>query len=144
VKKKCVRGDGPKKAGVSESTPLANRKAVCRPENIPQEPPRAADATASVTQCMRSGTRGAPDEYAWDEYKAEMTRLVDEHGPDFVCDHSCAQLRESGGVACRDGSCTQRHSYGGHTCRDACRSFIEFFLSHPLPVFCLAKCTARR
>jgi hypothetical protein len=96
--------------------------------------PAVANAAAQVVQCMQRGTRGAPDEYTWDEYKAEMTRLVDEFGEDFVCNHACEGLREAG-IACRDGSCTQRDTYGGDTCRDACRSFIEVFLSEPAPVF---------
>jgi hypothetical protein len=96
--------------------------------------PAATDAPAQVMQCMRRGTRGAPDESTWDEYKTELVRLVDEFGEEFVCDHACERLREAG-TACRDGSCAQRSAYGGDTCHDACRSFIEVFLSDPAPVF---------
>ena len=92
---------------------------------------QSSTATAeSVVQCMRRGNRGGPDEYTWDEYKAELLRLVNEYGEDFVCDHACDRLRDSEGVACHVGSCAELDAYDGVTCRDACRTFIELFLGH--------------
>jgi hypothetical protein len=100
-------GDGAKKPRRPESKPDIH-EAAGRHNNSLEEPPRGQAVTTAaeaVVQCMRRGTRGALHEYAWDEFKAEMIRLVDEFGEDFVYDHACTQLGELDGVPCRDGSC---------------------------------------
>jgi len=62
-------------------------------ENVMNKAGTATEAAERVRQCMRRGTRGAPDEYTWDEYKKALTLLLQHKSLSTHC-HALREDRQ--------------------------------------------------
>jgi hypothetical protein len=76
-----------------------------------------------VHEVMRLNTAGK------EVFDAELIRLVDELGMDFVCQHVCEEELE-GGERCPDGHC---EAWGDCcTCGEGMQTYIEDFIGTPI------------
>jgi hypothetical protein len=88
--------------------------------NEPQDP-----AVEWVHEVMRLCTAGNDN-----PYNAELTRLVDEFGADFVSQHACQEAAE-GGERCPEGHCEMYDEYLC-TCGEGMQQYIEDFIGFPI------------
>jgi hypothetical protein len=88
-----------------------------------------------VHWCVRMGLRGNNPS----EYDAELVKLIDDLGIDFVCKHACENTWW-GGKECASGHCkwpdgheTTDLDAGDEkcTCREAMRGYIEHCMGYP-------------
>ena len=92
-----------------------------------QRKTRQNAAVARARQVMKLG-------YSGDEklYKAELAKVLDEFGMDFVCQHACqkaAHERE----ACPNGQCAKPYEHTGNhdcTCGEMIFSYINDFVGY--------------
>jgi hypothetical protein len=65
-------------------------------------------------------------------YNAELTKLLDEFGIDFVCQHAC-RAETDGRRTCPEGRCERPLEYTGDedcTCRQAMFYYIDSFVGY--------------
>ena len=65
-------------------------------------------------------------------YKAELAKLLDEFGMDFVCQHACQEAAH-GRKACPNGQCAKPYEHtGSHdcTCGEMIFSYINDFVGY--------------
>jgi hypothetical protein len=65
-------------------------------------------------------------------YNAELTKLLDEFGIDFVCQHAC-RAETDGRNACPEGRCERPLEYTGDkdcTCREMMFYYIDSFVGY--------------
>jgi hypothetical protein len=72
--------------------------------------------------------------HAGDEklYNAELAKLLDAFGMDFVCDHACQEAAH-GRKACADGHCAKPYEHTGVadcTCGEMIFSYVNDFVGY--------------
>jgi hypothetical protein len=93
-------------------------------------------AVERVHRCVRMGLRGNQS-----KYDAEVIKLMNDLGIDFVCQHACENTWR-GGKECAPGHCESPDGHGTMdleagdekcTCREAMRGYIEHHLGYSEP-----------
>ena len=93
-------------------------------------------AVARVHRCLRKGL--GKNQF---EYDAEVIKLIDDLGSEFVCQHACENTWW-GGKECASGHCKWPDGHGAVdldageeecTCREAMRQYIEYHLGYSEP-----------
>jgi hypothetical protein len=93
-------------------------------------------AVERVHRCVRMGLR--ENQF---KYDAEVIKLIDDLGIDFVCQHACENTWQ-GGKECASGHCEWPDCHGTmdleagdekRTCREAMRGYIEHHLGYSKP-----------
>jgi hypothetical protein len=92
-----------------------------------QRKTRQNAAVARARQVMKLG-------HSRDEklYKAELAKLLDEFGVDFVCHHACQEAAH-GRKACPEGHCAKPYEHTGAedcTCAEMLFSYINDFVGY--------------
>jgi hypothetical protein len=96
-----------------------------------------------VHRCVRTGLRGNNSS----KYDAELVKLIDDLGIDFVCQHACENTWW-GGKECAPGRCKWPDGHetvdleAGEeecTCGEAMRGYIEHCMGYPEPFLRIVK-----
>jgi hypothetical protein len=103
------------------------KKNQTKSENMVQT---RAPTNASVQRARRVMKLYQSGDYK--RHNAELTKLLDEFGIDFVCQHAC-RAETDGRGACPEGRCERPLEYTGDedcTCREMMYYYIDSFIGY--------------